>query len=272
MDILITGATGTVGRHLVQQLTASGHRVRALTRDASRAGFGPEVDVVEGDLTDVATLGPAFDGVEAAHLITFGGDEGEDLANGDEIVALAEKSGVRRASVLSGWATTSVEAALKAGSVDWTLVAPVEFMSGALEWAPEVQEHGRVSTLATFASAVVHEADIAAVAAVALTEDGHAGRTHHVTGPEALTPQERTRLIGAALGRDLTYTALTVEQERERLGALGYPEDYIEFGVQLALNVPEQAARIRSTVEDVTGRPARTFAQWASDNVDRFKP
>jgi uncharacterized protein YbjT (DUF2867 family) len=270
MTILITGATGTVGRHLVEQLTATGHRVRALTRDASKARFAPEVQVVEGDLTDTATLRAAYDGAVAAHLITFGGDE-EELSNGDDIVALAAESGVQRVTVLSGWAPTSVERALHASAIGWTLIAPVEFMSGALEWAPEIQASAGVSTLATFASAVVHEADIAAVAATALTEDGHAGRTYHVTGPEALTPAERTLILGEALGRELTYVHLTVEQERERLRAFGYPDEYVEFGVQLALNPPPQAGDVKDTVEAVTGRPARTFAQWASEHADRFK-
>ncbi|MEU6247881.1 NAD(P)H-binding protein [Glycomyces sp. NPDC047010] len=271
MTILVTGATGTVGRHLVEQLTGAGHRVRALTRDASRARFAPEVEVVEGDMTDVASLRPAFAGAAAAHLITFGGDDGEDLSNGAGIVALAAESGVRRVSVLSGWAPTSVERALRASGIGWTLLAPVEFMSGALEWAPQVRAEGTVSTLATFASAVVHEADIAAVAATALTEDGHAGRTYHLTGPESLTPQERVRLLGEALGRDVAYVHLTEGQERERLRGLGYPEDYVEFGIQLAVNPPAQAGDVHDTVEAVTKRPARTFAQWAAEHADRFR-
>jgi uncharacterized protein YbjT (DUF2867 family) len=271
MAILVTGATGTVGRHLVEQLSAAGHRVRALTRDPARARFAAGVEVVAGDLRDAATLGAAFDGATAAHLITFGGDDGAELENGEAIADLAARSGVRRVSVLSGWAPTSVERALRASAIGWTLVAPVEFMSGALEWAPEVCEHGTVSTLAAFPSAVVHEADIAAVAAAALTEDGHAGLTRHVTGPEALTPEQRTRLLAAATGRDLAYVPLTADQERERLRALGYPEDYVEFGVRLATNPPSVAGDVTDTVESVTGRPARTFAQWAEEHADRFR-
>ena len=271
MTILITGATGTVGRHLVSQLAAAGHRVRALTRDPAKARFAPEVEVVAGDLTDVATLREAFAGVTAAHLITFGGDDGEDLANGDALVALAADAGVRRVSVLSGWAPTSVERALRAGPIGWTLVAAVEFMSGTLEWAPEVRASGTVSSLATFPSAVVHEADIAAVAAVALTEDGHAGKTYTVTGPKALTPQERTGILAAAIGRELTYVNLTVDQERERMRSFGYPLEYIEFGVALATNPPKSAGVVRNTVEAVTGRPARTFAAWAEANGEHFR-
>lgn len=271
MTILITGATGTVGRHLVHQLVDAGRPVRALTRNPASAKLPESVEVIAGDLTDTATLTDAFDGVTAAHLITFGGDEGEPLATGPQLVELASTAGVRRVTVLSGWDESSVEEALRAGGIGWTLLAPVEFMSGALEWADAVRTHNAVRLLADWPSAVVHEADIAAVAARALTEDGHAGRTYEITGPQALTSAERTRLIGEAIGRDVAFEQLTEDQERERLRSYGYPEDYVEFGIQLAVNPPPQAGIVRPTVEQVTGRPARTFAQWAAEHADAFR-
>lgn len=271
MTILVTGATGTVGRHLVGQLTDAGHPVRALTRDPAAANLPDGVDVVAGDLTDPATLTQAFDGVTAAHLITFGGDDGEPLTTGPQLVQLAIQARVRRVSVLGGWDESSVEAALRASDVAWTLLAPVEFMSGALEWANSVREHGVVRSLANWPSAVVHEADIAAVAMTALTQDGHAGQTYPITGPQALTVAERTRLIGGALGRDVAFEQLTEDQERDRLRSYGHPEDHVEFGIQLAMNPPPQAGVVHPTVEQVTGRPAHTFAQWASEHADAFR-
>lgn len=267
-----TGATGTVGRHLVQQLLESGRRVRALTREPSRADLPDGVELVRGDLTAPDTLAPALDGVTGLHLITFGGgDEGEPLTTGPELVQLATRAGVRHVTVLGGWEETSVEGALRAGDLDWTVLAPVEFMSGALEWADAVRAEGTVRLLGTWPSAVVHEADIAAEALTALTEDGHAGRTYPITGPQALTPAERTRLIGEAIGRDVTFEQLTEDQERERLRSYGYPEDYVEFGIQLATNPPDQAPVVQPTVEQVTGRPGRAFAQWATENADAFR-
>lgn len=271
MTTLIAGATGTVGRHLVQQLHDAGQPVRALTRNPAAAKLPAGVDVVAGDLTDPATLGAAFDGVTAAHLITFGGDDGAPLTTGAHLVELATRAGVRRVTVLGGWDESTLEPALRDSGLGWTLLAPVEFMSGALEWAAAVQEHGAVSMLGNWPSAVVHEADIAAVAVVALTEDGHAGRTYPITGPQALTPADRARLIGEAVGRDIRFVQLTEEQERERLRSYGYPEDYVEFGIQLATDPPAQAAVVHPTVEQVTGRPARTFAQWAAENANAFR-
>ena len=270
MRILVTGATGQVGRHLVEQLHRDGHEVRALTRDPARAQLPDGVQPVGGDLTRVETLEAAFDGVEAVHLITFGGDDSAELATGAELVELAERKGVRRATVLGGWSSTSVEAALKRGRIGWTLLQPVEFMANNLDWVDEIRIHGTLSALAAYPSAQVHEADIASVAASSLTQPGHEGQTYRLTGPEALTPQERVRILAQATGRDLGFVRLTEEQERARLRGYGYDDEYVEFGIYLATNPPATAGRVLPTVLDVTGRPARTFAQWARENRERF--
>lgn len=272
MRILVTGATGQVGRHLVAQLHKTGHHtVRALTRNPANANLPAGVEAVAGDLTDITSLETAFEGMEAIHLITFGGDDGEDLTNGTEIVQLAERCGINRATVLGGWAPTGIEEALKASSISWTIVHPAEFMGNALDLALEVRASRTVSMLADYPSAVVHEADIAGVAAAALTTDGHDGKAYALTGPEALTPAERARLLTEATGEPITFVQLSAEAERERLRGYGYDEDYVEFGIQLATNPPAAAATILPTIEEVTGRPPRTFAQWANEHADQFR-
>jgi uncharacterized protein YbjT (DUF2867 family) len=212
-----------------------------------------------------------FDGVDAVHLITFGGDDGAELTTGPGIVERCRRAGVARITVLAGWDRSPLEDALDEQGVGWTRLAPKEFMANALEWAPGIRAEGVVRCMATWPSAVVHEADVAAVAVVALTEDGHAGREYVLTGPEALTPADRTALIGAACGRDLAFVALTEDQERERLRSYGYPEEYVEFGVQLAANPPAGAGEVLPTVAEVTGRPARTFSDWAVEHAAAFR-
>ena len=271
MRILVTGATGQVGRHLVTQLHEAGHDIRALTRSPAKADLPAGVEVMTGDLTDTTTLGAAFDGIEGMHLITFGGDNGEDLTNGAEIIDLAERHGVGRATVLGGWEPTSIETALQTSSIDWTLVQPAEFMGNALELAEEIRVTRTVSMHATYPSAAVHEADIAAVAATALTQDGHAGRIYPLTGPEALTPAERTRILAEATGVDITFVHLSEDAERARLRGYGYDEDYVDFGIQLATNPPDISGVVLPTVEDVTGQPARTFVQWAQEHATQFR-
>jgi len=98
MRILIAGSTGTVGRHIVAQLTAEGHAVRALTRNPD--AVLPAAQMVTGNLTDPGSLIPALEGVEALHLINFDGGGYQPLETGAEIVELARKAGVKRVTVL----------------------------------------------------------------------------------------------------------------------------------------------------------------------------
>lgn len=270
MIILVTGATGQIGRLIVDQLLEAGHTVRALTRNPDRAALPGSVDVRQGDLTDVASLKDAFEGVEALHLITFAGDDSADLTNGAEIISLAERAGIQRISVLSGWSPTSIEAALESSSIASAILQPVDFMGNAKDWIEEIRDSGTVSTLANYPTVAVHEADIAAVAVCVLTQNGHAGQEYRLTGPDPLTPAERTAIIGSAISRDLKHVQLTEEEERERLAAHGMGDDYVDFGIQLATNPPEAAGKVEHTVQHVTTRPARTFELWANENAALF--
>ncbi|MBB5074903.1 NAD(P)H-binding protein [Nonomuraea endophytica] len=272
MTILVTGATGSVGRHIVAQLVERGERVRALTRDPSRATFPAGVEVAAGDLQVIESLAPAFDGVTALHLITVGGEGLPLLPNGKEIVELAAKAGVERVSVLSSWDEGSVEAALRESSLPWTQLQGVEFMANAFDWQDEARADGVIRVFGDHPGALVHEADIAAVAVAALTSPGHEGRTYLLTGPELTTPSERVRLLAEATGRDLRFEPLTEAQLRERMAAWGMDEETIEFAVMLGTNPPAAGSTILPTVQEVTGRPARTFAQWAQENAAAFRP
>lgn len=271
MTILVTGATGNVGRHIVAQLAEGGESVRALTRRPDRAQLPDGAVAVQGDLTDLDSMRAAMEGCEAVHFITFDGATGAPLQNGAELVALAEASGVQRISVLGGWFESTLEPALRAGSIPWAQLAPVEYMTNAFEWAPEVAQHRRVRTLADWPSAMIHAGDIAAVAVVLLTEDGHDGQVYYLTGPEALTPAERAARLGEALGEDVEWIHLDEDEEVERLRAFGYDEAYVAFGLELAKNPPEVGQIVQDTVTRLTGQPGRTFAQWARENVEAFR-
>jgi uncharacterized protein YbjT (DUF2867 family) len=178
---------------------------------------------------------------------------------------------VRRVSVLSGWEESSVEQALRAGDLGWTRLLCVEFMANALDWAASIRDEGVVRVFGNHPGAVVHEADIAAVAVAALTEDGHAGRSYLLTGPEALTPAGRAGLIGAAVGREIRFEEMSEEQYRAALRAAGESDEMIEFAVRLGAAPPEAGSAVLPTVEQVTGRPGRTFAQWAAEHAAAFR-
>ncbi|RFU85925.1 NAD-dependent epimerase/dehydratase family protein [Streptomyces triticagri] len=272
MTVLVTGATGSVGREIVRELLEWGERVRALTRHPESASFPPGVDVVGGDLTDPDSLRGVFDGVSAAHLITFGGELFAPLTTGPQIIDLAERAGVRRLTVLHGGGATPLESAVRASGLDWTVVMPVEFMSNALEWAPGIKEHDEVrEPYADRLSAMVHEGDIGAVAAVALTEEGHAGREYLVTGPEVLSLTDKTKAIAQARGRAVALVELTPEEAQAQWRASGMPEDTVAFLVDVYGNTPPEGRTVTDVVPRVTGRPARTFAEWAAAHAEAFR-
>ncbi|MEG9550315.1 NAD(P)H-binding protein [Streptomyces baarnensis] len=272
MTILVTGATGTVGRRVVEQLLERGEHVRALTRDPARAELPAGVDVVRGDLTDPASLEPALDGVTGLHLITFGGGLFAPLETGEEILGLAREAGVRRVTVLHGGEGTPMESAVRASGFAWTVVMPVEFMANALEWAPGIRSEGVVrEPFVDRLSAMVHESDIGAVAAVALTEDGHGGQEYLVTGPQVLTVRDKAAAVGAARGADVELVELTEEQALESWRGQGMPEDVIAFLIDVYRDTPPEGRTVIDTVEKVTGRPARTFAQWAEEHAEHFR-
>ncbi|MDC3960998.1 SDR family oxidoreductase [Polyangium jinanense] len=271
MNILVTGATGTVGREIVKQLVEGGHHVRALSRNPARAHFPAGVHAVAGDLTAPDTFAEAFEGIEALHLINFGGDDSAPLETGARIVALAERAGVRRITVLLGGAPAPLDEAVAAGSIDWTFLQPVEFMANHLEWAASIRSEGLVrEPFPDRLSAVVHEADIAAVAVAALTQDGHAGKTYTLTGPEVLSLRQKVDILAAAAKREINLVELTEQQARERWQGMGFSPEAIEFFVYIYGNTPEIGYTVTPTVEQVTGRRARTFAQWAAEHASAF--
>ncbi|MGW6568264.1 NmrA family NAD(P)-binding protein [Streptomyces sp. NPDC054975] len=273
--VLVAGATGTVGRQVVAELLARGHAVRALTRDAEKArtALPAGVEIAVGDLTDPDSLTDALQGADGLHLITFQGAAFTPLETGPRILELARKAGVRRVTVLHGGEDTPMERAVKdSEGLDWTVVMPVEFMSNALEWAPGIRAGDEVcEPFADRLSAMVHEGDIGAVAAVALTEEGHGGQSYVVTGPEVLSLHDKVAALGSARGREVRLVELTEEEAVARWRQAGLPEHVIAFLLEAYGNTPEVGRTVADTVERVTGRPARTFARWAADHADAFR-
>ncbi|MGW4200134.1 NAD(P)H-binding protein [Streptomyces sp. NPDC004726] len=269
---LVTGATGNVGRQVVQELLDRGHPVRALTRDPAKADLPPGVEVVRGDLTEPESLAGALEGVTGLHLITFGGPYMAPLETGSRILELARAAGVQRITVLHGGGQTPLEDAVKAGDIAWTVLVPVEFMSNALEWADSIRAADEVrEPFVDRLSAMVHEADIGAVAAVALTEDGHAGKEYGLSGPEILTLKDKTDAIAAARGREIRLVELSREEAVAQWRAAGHPDDVIEFLLTIYGNTPEVGRTVVDTVERVTGKKARTFSEWAAAHAEVFR-
>lgn len=268
MTTLVTGATGNTGRHVVAELVRRGEHVRALTRDpAAAAGRLPtEVELVAGTHTAPEALGAALDGVHRLHVTVTAG-----LAEaGPELVRRAVDAGVRRLTVVWGGSVGPTEQAVADSGVQWTRLEPQEFMSNTLTWIDSIRSEGVVREPYDFPSALVHEADIGAVAAVALLEDGHAGRAYNLTGPQSLTPRERIAVLSRAIGREVTFVTITHEHAVDRLMATGVSREDAEYVIGWYAAPNEESTSVVDTVEQVTGRPARTFEQWVAEHAERF--
>ncbi|HZG17051.1 MAG TPA: NmrA family NAD(P)-binding protein [Candidatus Bathyarchaeia archaeon] len=270
MTILVTGATGTVGRHVVDQLIQMGQKVRALTRNPLQANLPNDVEVVAGDLSDPSTLVSALVGISGIHLITTGA-EYTPLQTGPEIVELAEKAGVRRITILWNGEKGTFERAVEASGLEWTQLQAFEFMANARKWANSIRAEGVVRDLFGGSRiASVHEADIGRVAAVTLTEEGHAGKIYTLTGPESLSVQDKVRIISEVIGREIQFIESSEEEEREQMRRMGVQEDAIDYVISWHLNPPKSAYTVLSTVEEVTGHKPYTFAEWVKENAGFF--
>jgi len=275
MTILVSGATGNIGRHLVKQLVESGHSVRALTRDPSKANIPAEladrVELAAGNLARPDTLTDALRGVTAWHLLTSDGADGAPLPNGADLAAAATKAGVQRVSLVWSGYPSAVEAAFEASDLEWTQLQPQEFMSNALNWIDSVRDSDTVvASFPEVRSAVIHEADIAAVSAAVMTDSGHAGKKYNLTGPTAFTLPQRIEILSAALGRELRFVERSREEELQLMLNRDVPMETAEYVIGWHADPPTEAYTPVSTVEQVTGRPSRTFEMWAAENAAKF--
>ncbi|SPE62201.1 NAD(P)H azoreductase [Streptomyces netropsis] len=269
MTTLVTGATGNTGRHVVAELVRRGERVRALTRNpAAAAGLFPgEVELAAGTHTAPEELDAALDGVSRLHITVTA-----RLAEvGAELVRRAVGAGVRRITVVWGGWVGPVERAVAESGVQWTRLEPQEFMSNTLTWVDSIRTEGIVREPYDLPSALVHEADIGAVAAVALLDDGHAGRAYNLTGPQPLTPRERIAILSRTIRRGIDFAPITHEQAVDRLMATGVSRADAEYVVGWYAAPGDDATTVVDTVEQVTGRPPRTFTQWAAEHAERFQ-
>jgi uncharacterized protein YbjT (DUF2867 family) len=287
MRILVTGATGNVGRRVVDRLVHAGVQVRALTRNPAAAGLPDGVEVVEGDLAKPETLEAAVEDVQRMYLFP-------SAATAREVVALAAAAGVRRIVVLSSGAVTTgdddgfhlpVEQAVEASGLEWTHVRPGEFMLNKLWlWGPSIRAERVVRDPSPdFAWFPVHELDIADVATAALLQDGHAGAAYTLNGPELISHRDQVAAIAAAVGEDIRLEQVTPQQARElylRQGGFAAANADFLTGFEDYGGAEADPAAIEAfdpstlppmpTAEPVLGRPARTFAQWARDHAQDF--
>ena len=275
--ILVTGARGNVGRELVSQLTAGGYPVKALVRrpeDGQALPAGAEA--VVGDLNQPATFADALPGVSAIYLLA-----GYD--NLSELLASARAAGVQRAvlqsssSVPGGDTDNAVaryhilsEQAIRESGLDWTFLQPNTFMTNTLEWADAIRAGDTVrAAFPDVAVSTIDPADIAAGAVQALAGERHAGRSYRLSGPEALRPADRVAVLGRVLGRDLRFEGLSDDEARAEMSA-AMPQPYVEAFFSFFVDGTIDETTVHPTVDDILGRPPRSFEQWAREHAGAF--
>lgn len=280
--ILVTGATGNTGRAIVDALVERGALVRAMVRaEADRGKLPAGVDSVVADFDDTAAIAAALDGAERAYLVTPSSEKAEEQQK--RFADLAAKAGTRQLVVLSQLGSqehspvrflryhAAVEQHVRDLGIGYTFLRPNLYFQGLLMFA------GSVSTSGTFyapigdaAVSAVDVRDIAAVAAVALTESGHEGATYTVTGPEAITHSQIAEALSAAIGRTVTFVDVPEEAFADSVRGLippwqvdGLIEDYAHYR-------RGEAATVSPVVAEITGTAPRGIERFARDYAGAF--
>jgi uncharacterized protein YbjT (DUF2867 family) len=271
--ILVTGATGNVGGEVVRELVARGAPVRALVRQGSGPTLPEGVEAVAGDLDRTDTLAPALDGVRAVFLLPGYPDAAGLLAPAgvERVVQLSGTSaeGGHRTDAVSRYMIAS-EAAVRDAGLPWTILRPSAFMTNALQWVPQLQAGDVVrAPFAGVRAAVLDPGDIAAVAAEALLGEGHGGRVYRLSGPEALLPEDRVRVLATVLRRPLRFEGQPDDEARAEMSA-AMPAAYVDAFFSFYVEGTLDESPVLPTVQEVTGRPPRTFEQWAVAHANAF--
>ncbi|QLQ36623.1 NAD(P)H-binding protein [Micromonospora robiginosa] len=279
--ILVTGATGKVGGHVLTRLREAGRPVRALSRDPARAGLPADVETVPGSPADVEAATAALTGVDAAFVCLVGDVEPQARAFAE---AIRRVGGVRRLVLLSSSAVLhpvrhrigdehrAAEEAIGAAAPDATLLRPGPFHTNALWWAKTIREQGTVRCLVgNTPGAPVDPDDLAALAVAALTGDGHARRRYEVTGPEVLTSAEQARVLSDELGRELAFEVASPDDVVAMFAGITGDRPAAESNVAALHSPAVPWGRTTGTLERVLGRKPRTFREWAAANAHLFR-
>ena len=285
-SIFLTGATGAVGTHLVQNLASAGVAVKVLVRPGSMAAdlhHMPHVQLVTGDLADPQSFETALEGIEKAFLLTNSSEQAERLQL--NFAQTAARAGVRHIVKLSQFAANEsspvrflryharVENAIRALGLTYSFLRPNLYMQGLLSFKDYIKNKGEFfASIGAGRVSAVDVRDIAAVAAACLTETGHENKIYDITGPEALSHHQMAQVFSRILEKPVQFTDVTPGQMQGGLHAAGFPqwqasgliEDYAHYA-------RGEAALVCNTVQAVTGKSAVSFEQFVSDYSAVFR-
>jgi uncharacterized protein YbjT (DUF2867 family) len=266
MTILVTGATGNIGRRIVDHLIDLGaNDIRALTKNPAKANLPDGVTAVTGYLGDPESLPAAFEGVERMYLAPL-------PRTLDTTLELAKQANVEYVVALSGEAHWQAHAdAVAASGLIHTQLGPGEFLENFAIWSEQIKTTRTVrEPYPTAVEAPISMDDIARVAAVLLVkpDESHFGRIYPITGPEALTRADIAEQIGAGIGVQISYQQCgRAEAEARYNPQLGRQAAWYLDQVEDAVSHPQDANEL---VAELAGTPAQSVAQWAAANAELF--
>ncbi len=283
--ILITGATGQVGSHVVRQLSTEGKQFRALVRSQEKAAAmdAPSVEAVIGDFSQSETLDAALTGIEKLFLLSVGSPDQVELQG--NVIEAAQRAGVRHIVKLSILGTSpdaptglgrwhaQTEEQIRESGIAYTFLRPGSFMQNLMMSADTIKTQGAIyAPMRDGKFSPVDARDIAAVAVATLTEDGHKGKTYDITGPEAVSYADVAKKISAAIGKTVTYVDVPPEAARQGMLDAGLPEWVVDdLSILNEIYASGQAAEVSPVVAEVAKKEPITFDQFARDYAEAFK-
>lgn len=285
MTTLVTGATGTVGTHLLRALVARGHKARAFVRDRAKATrrHGLDVDVAVGDFSDPNSVHAALDGIEQVFLSCANHPSQAEWETA--VIDAAAAAGVHRIVKLSALgaevgspvafldAHARIEEHLRGTTnVVSVLLQPAFMMSNLLAAADGVRQTAALFLPAAGAKiAMIDPRDIADAAVEALTGNGHDGRTYQLTGPQAITFDDVAEQLSTVLGRPIGFVPVPDDDAVAALVSAGTPQWFATNVVaQFRLLRQGTQTQVQDSVATLTGRQPRPVAQFLRDHAAAF--
>lgn len=278
--IVVTGATGNVGRPLTKALAEAGRQVTAVSRHTAAVPDG--VRHVAADLGKLAGLRPALAGAKELFLL-LSGDLHATGANPADIIREAAAGGVRRVVLLSTLgvvtrpfgstriAMRALEDMLRESGLEWAILRPGGFASNALWWAESVRTRRVVAApFGDVGVPIIDPADIAEVAAACLLDDRHIGGVYELTGPEVITPRRQAEALAAALGSPVRFHELTRDEAKAAM-TRNMPAELADDTLDILGSPSPAELRVSPDVHRILGRAPRPFTDWAARHIAAFR-
>ena len=280
--ILVTGATGHIGRELVPFLLESGQPIRVFTRDERKvAHLDACVERAAGDFDKPKTLAAAVKGVERLFLVTY--ETRQDV----NLIEAAKRAGVRHIVKLSTLEASEHkiqvgkwhyerEELIRASGLDWTFLRPGMFMSNSIDWwSDSIKGQGSVFFPGGKKGKVapIDPRDVAKVAALALTQTGHGGQAYELTGSELLTIGEMVQVISHTLEKPIQYMDIPPVAAKLFMLKSGMDKALVKALMEMLASLRRnEGALVTETFQRLTGQPPRTFEAWCREHIQAFQP